>query len=552
MNTERTDTEDPTPLDLNEMGLIAASSPPRHPGGPRTANDVLDGLVEAFGEREVLVGRHGRLTAAGLIDTVHRCAHGLRSLGVRPTDRVAVSLPNDVAIVVTLFAVLKAQAIWLGINRPLAAPEKAYMLRDAEVGVLITTAETAAELSRLPKGSHDLRHIVVVDPDGDADDWSDLLASGSADPLDLPADPLAPAAIAYTSGTTGFPKGAVHTQHNLLLPGMVHGRRPEREPGGIIGVPLPLTILNLMVLGPLLAYQNEASLVTMDRIDAVGMAEWIQQEKVTTFSAVPAMVHDLLTNPGVTDEMLSSIESIGVGGADMPDAFRRLYEERFGRRVGTGYGLTEAPTAVTIEDVDLPAVPDSCGRAMAHVSIHIIGPDGQAMPVGEAGEVCVGPSTEGEFADSYRPMLGYWKRPEASAEALRGGLLHTGDIGMLDAEGNLFIKDRKNDLIIRGGANVYPAEVERVLHEDPAVAACAVVGQPDDRLGERVIAFVEFRADAHGDTAALAQLCQTELARYKVPDRIIEVAGFDRTPMGKIRKEPLRERLAEETSGEAD
>lgn len=545
-------TEPSTPLDLAEMGLIAASSPPRHPGGPRTTTDVLDGLTNAYGERDVLVGRHGRLTAAGLIETVNRCAHGLRSLGVRPTDRVAVSLPNDVAIVVTLFAVLEAQAIWLGINRPLAPPEKAYMLRDAEVEVLITTAETAAELSRLPKGSHHLRHIVIVDPGGDADDWTDLLASGSAAPLDLPADPLAPAAIAYTSGTTGFPKGAVHTQHNLLLPGMVHGRRPERQPGGTIGVPLPLTILNLMVLGPLLAYQNQASLVTMDRIDAVGMAQWIQQEKVTTFSAVPAMVHDLLTHPEVTDEMLSSLQSIGVGGADMPDAFRRLYQERFGRRVGTGYGLTEAPTAVTVEDVELPAVPDSCGRAMAHVSIHIIGPDGQAMPVGEAGEVCVAPSTEGEFADSYRPMLGYWKRPEASAEALRGGLLHTGDIGVLDAEGNLFIKDRKNDLIIRGGANVYPAEVERVLHEDPAVAACAVVGQPDDRLGERVIAFVEFRADGHGDTDALAQLCRTQLARYKVPDRIIEVAGFDRTPMGKIRKKPLRELLAKESSAEAD
>jgi long-chain acyl-CoA synthetase len=543
MNTERT-----TPLDLAAMGLIPASSPPRHPGGPRTTNDVLDGLIDAFANRDVLVGRHGRLTAAGLIDAVNRCAHGLRGLGVQPTDRVAVSLPNDVAIVVTLFAVLKSQAIWLGINRPLAPPEKAYMLRDAEVNVLITTADTAASLSRLPSGSHHLRHIVIVDPGGEADDWTDLLASSSADPLDLPADPLAPAAIAYTSGTTGFPKGAVHTQHNLLLPGMVHGRRPERAPGGTIGVALPLTILNLMVLGPLLAYQNQASLVAMDRIDAIGMAQWIEQEKVTTFSAVPAMVHDLLTNPEVSDAMLSSIESIGVGGADMPDAFRRLYENRFGRRVGTGYGLTEAPTAVTVEDVEQPPVPDSCGRAMAHVSIHIVGPNGQAMPVGEAGEVCVGPSTQGEFADSYRPMLGYWKRPDASAAALRNGLLHTGDVGVLDADGNLFIKDRKNDLIIRGGANVYPAEVERVLYEDPGVAACAVVGQPDDRLGERVIAFVEFRADATSDTAALAQLCQSELARYKVPDRIIAVNGFDRTPMGKIRKEPLRALLAAETS----
>jgi acyl-CoA synthetase (AMP-forming)/AMP-acid ligase II len=291
-----------------------------------------------------------------------------------------------------------------------------------------------------------------------------------------------------------------------------------------------------------MAYQCDMSLVAMDRVDGVGMGEWIAAEKITTFSAVPAMVHDLLTHEGVTDEMLASIDAIGVGGADMPDAFRRLYQERFGTRVGTGYGLTEAPTAVTVEDVSEPPVPDSCGRALPQCTIHILDESGDPVAAGEAGEVCVGPALEGEWADVYRPMLGYWNRPEASAEALRGGLLHTGDIGSLDADGNLRIHDRKNDLVIRGGANVYPAEVERVLHENPSVAACAVIGVPDERLGERVVAFVELMEATSASEVELKELCAAQLARYKVPDQITFVDGFERTPMGKIKKTHLRER----------
>ncbi len=256
--------------------------------------------------------------------------------------------------------------------------------------------------------------------------------------------PRARAEIADASGTTGFPKGAVHSHHNMLLPGRVSALRGTHPDGGVMGVALPLTVLNLIVLGPCVTFQCNMSLVAMDRVDGLGMGEWIAAESITTFSAVPAMVHDLLTSPAVTDEMLASIQAIGVGGADMPDAFRRLYQERFGTRVGTGYGLTEAPTAVTVEDVSEPPVPDSCGKALPQCGVYILDEAGEPVAVGEAGEVCVGPATEGEFADVYRPMLGYWNRPEETAEALRDGLLHTGDIGSLDAAGNLTILDRKS------------------------------------------------------------------------------------------------------------
>lgn len=529
-------------IDLAAHGLIAPAREPRLTGGVTSISHLLDGLLAEAPDRTVLVGRSGRRSVSELDERANRVANALASLGVVEGTRVAASLPNDTAIVEAFLGAMRVGAIWCGINRPLAAPEKAFMLGDCGAAVFIGSADMVAQAGARRSELPDLAELVTVEPEGD-DEWETLLAGADAARPSVETDPFAPAAIAYTSGTTGFPKGAVHTQHNLLLPGAMSARRAAQTGMNrqTVGVPLPLTILNLMILGPLAAYQAGHSVVAMDRIDAVGMADWIATERITTFAAVPAMVHDLLTHPDVTDEMLESIEAIGVGGADMPDAFRRLYEERFGQRVGTGYGLTEAPTSVTAEDVQQPPVPDSCGKALPQVEIRILDERGDAVPVGEVGEVCVAPASHGEAADLYRPMLGYWNRPEATADALRGGVLHTGDLGCLDADGNLFIKDRKHDLIIRGGANVYPAEVERVLHEEPGVLACAVVGVPDTRLGERVVAFIQPAAGAELTEDRLRDLCGDHLAKYKVPDEVTFVDEFDRTPMGKIRKSALRD-----------
>lgn len=512
-----------------------------------TIAGLLDDLLESDPDRVVLIGRSGRLSARQLDDLSTRGANVLRGLGVEPGTRVAASLPNDTWVVVAFLSAMKAGAIWLGVNRPLAPPEKAYMLADSGTRVFLGDSAMIEQIETQRATRSDLSqlvHLVSVTPNEPRNEFAELLAAASTTRPAVSVDPYGPAAISYTSGTTGFPKGAVHSQHNMLLPGHVMTRRggiAGRDGVAVLGVPLPLTILNLMILGPLAAYQGGTPVVAMDRVDAIGMAEWIAAEGVTTFSAVPSMVYDLLTNPEVTDDMLASIAAIGVGGADMPDAFRRLYEERFGKRVGTGYGLTEAPTTVTSEDVSLPRTPGACGTALPQVSIHILNEADEEVPVGEVGEVCVGPSSTGEFAGMYRTMLSYWNRPEETARALRNGLLHTGDIGCVDEHGNLFIKDRKNDLIIRGGANVYPAEVERVIHDFPGVAACAVVGSDDERLGERVVAFVEAQPGVTIDVDALLAHCGAHLARYKVPDSVTLVETFERTPMGKIRKTTLRE-----------
>lgn len=528
-------------IDLVAHGLIPPASPPRDPGGPSSVATILDDLVATDPDHEVLVGRNGRYTAAALDAAANRVANTLSRLGVRPGDRVAMSLPNDAEIVVAFLGALRAGAMWLGINRPLAGPEKRFLLADAGASVFLGDPEMTAQVRRHHAELPDLTRVITVDPGSDGDEWRTRLAAASPDGPSVVVDRMDPAAIAYTSGTTGFPKGVVHTHHNLLLPGAVGRQTQGSDRHGRIGVALPLTVLNLMVLGPVAAWQRGQGLVAMDRIDGLGMAEWIRDERITTFAAVPAMVHDLLHHPDVDDDMLASLEGIGVGGADMPDAFRRLYADRFGRPVGTGYGLTEAPTAVTVEDPGDDPVPGTCGRALPHVEVVVLDETGAEVERGEVGEVCVRPTTHGVFADVYRPMLGYWNRPEASAEALRDGVLHSGDLGTMDDSGRLFIRDRKHDLIIRGGANVYPAEVERVLHDDPRVAACAVFGVDHQRLGERVVGCVQLVDGAAATGDELIEHCVGNLASYKIPDELRLVDGFERTPMGKIRKTVLRE-----------
>jgi len=518
---------------------------PTIPGGPASAAGVLDAGLAEHPDREALVGRHRRFTWTELDAEANRAAQALASLGVGPGDRVAMALPNDVDIVVGFLACMRLGAVWLGISLALAPPEKAYVLDDSGASVVLATARVAAELVPLTEASAAPARIVVVDPDDTdrVDEWRARVAVADATPPSTAIDPHGPAAIAYTSGTTGRPKGAVHSQHNLLLPGAVARARAQYREDDRVGVVLPLTIVNLIALGPLLAWQVGATCVAIDRVDAPGLARWIRDERVSAISTVPTIMHDLLTHPDVAADDLTSLRVPGVGGADCPDSFRDLYRERFGTEVTVGYGLSEAPTAVTMTVPESVPVPGSAGRALPHVRVVIVGEDRTEVAPGEVGEICVGPALDGPWAGVYTPMLGYWNRPTETAEALRDGLLHTGDLGLIDEHGEVFVKDRRHDLVIRGGANVYPAEVERVLHDDPRVAACAVVGRHDERLGERVVAFVQPCEGTSIDLDELRAHCTANLARYKVPEEFHVVDTFERNAMGKITKAGLRDRL---------
>jgi acyl-CoA synthetase (AMP-forming)/AMP-acid ligase II len=529
-------------FDMTAHGLIPSPHRPLIPGaGPQTVADVLDAGVTTVPDAEALVGRYERYSYAELDREANRAAHALLQLGVRPGDRVAASMANHTDLVVAFYGAMRIGAIWFGVNRSLAPPEKAYMLRDGGALVFLGDREACSQIDELDESPPDLIHRIDAEPSDPASQWREYLAKAPDETRpDIEIDAFGPAAIAYTSGTTGFPKGAVHSQHNILMPGAMSAAFGRTEPGRRLGVCLPMTILNLMILGPVVAAQSRSCCVQMDRVDPVGLAEWIREERIVSFASVPATFHDLLTHPDVKQEDLVTLTAPGVGGANCPEEFKQLFRERFGREVLEGYGLTEAPTAVSHTNPELPRVVGSVGTALPQVSLHILDPDGSELPPGEVGEICVGPAAEGPFAGVYTPMLGYWNRSEASEQALRGGLLHTGDIGTLDVDGNLFIRDRKSDLILRGGANVYPAEVERVLYEDPRVSACAVVGVPDKRLGERVMAAVKLAREREATELELRDHCLANLARYKVPERILLVESFPLTAMGKIRKRDIK------------
>ncbi len=533
---------------------------------------MLDAALATGPDREAVVGRSGRLTYRQLDELVTRSAGALLALGVRPGDRVAVSLPNDLALVAAFHGAMRLGAVWVGVNRQLAPPEKRYLLDDAGASVVLADPATAEQLEAAGAGTAAGRRLVVardavaddaVARDAVADDavggepagpgeWSTLLAQvdvpkmAAANAAAVP-DPLAPAAIAYTSGTTGHPKGAVHSQHNLMLPGAVLVATRRYGPSLRKADCFPLTILNLQVLLTLLVAHAGGSAVVMDRVDPTGIAEWIEGERATVFNGAPAMLYSLAEHPEVGPEALASLDEVWSGGSPCPEGTRRRFTAKFGLHVHTTYGLTEAPSMVAILAPGDPRN-DTSGRPLPPLDVTVVGPDGRPVPTGAEGEVVVGPVADGPWAGAWRPMLGYRGNEPATAETVRHGRLHTGDLGHLDAEGYLHLRDRRSSLILRGGANVYPAEVERVIDEHPGVAASCVVGTPDDRLGERVVAMVEPATGTDVDPAALQRHCEANLARYKVPERFV-TGALPRNSMGKVVRPEVRRAVEEKMTG---
>ena len=505
--------------------MAVPEAPPIDFSSPLSLSAQLDRALDAVPDKAALVGASRRLTYAELADEVSRAATVLDGLGVRAGDRVAVSLPNDIDVVVAFLGIWARGAIFVGVHTVLAPPEKRQLINDCQPSLYLTS--DLSEQAGTPR-------VIGLD------EWRSRLAD--AEPMNRwpEIDPTAVAAIAYTSGTTGNPKGVMHSQHNALLPGAVAVARGSYDAYDVFLCVQPLTILNLQVLNPLTTIQAHATCAVADHHDPVSLARWIKQEGVTHFAVVPTVAYDLLTHPDVHPHDLATLTKPRVGGAGMPEPIKLLFEERFGAKPATSYALTEGPTLVARQDPDRPIIEGSCGRPLPHIEVQVLGDDDQPVPTGEVGEICFGPRSDGPWAGVYRTMLGYWGLPELSTETLRGGMVHSGDLGRFDAHGELYIVERRSQLIIRGGNNIYPAEIERVLGADSRVAECCVVGRTDERLGEVVVAFVQPAIGVEVTAEDLLALCRANLASFKVPCEVCFVESFPRSPLGKIARSQVQ------------
>lgn len=527
------------------MGLFDYAAyglaPPVERRDPPEGPALVAGLVEAAAARSprapALIGADRRYDFTALADAVSRAAALLDALGIRPGDRVAASLPNRCDIVVAFFAAMRLGAVWVGVSQILPLRDKLYILSHSGTKLLLADDRVAGELSGELAGLIDLSAGLLRDDDPR---WLQVMdGTGAALAPSPQIDPYAPAAIMYTSGTTGTPKGVTHSQHNIIvvpLASFAHGAlNPESRRGSV----LPLTICNIMILGPVSAYLRDKPFIlgTSAKIDA--LLDWAQREDVENMSFVPTMVYDLLN----TDRDLPPGLRPGSGGAPLPHALREKFEARYGYPLESSYGLTEAPTVVAIPQGQR-APEGSSGRVLPHMQLSIRDANNVEMSAGEIGEVCFCAVDTGCWAHVYAPPLGYWMDAAKTSALLAGGVVHSGDHGHVDADGWLTIADRSSELILRGGSNVYPAEIERLLHTHPLVADCAVVGRPDDRMGMLTIACVlptSQDIDTDALQAELTALCRDTLTRYKIPDFWTFVDSFPRNAMGKIIKPKLRE-----------
>src|SRR5271163_1773259 len=458
-------------------------------------------------------------TYSQLADSVCRFAEFLVRQGITPGDRVGVMMPNGPEFVVVFHSVLHEGAVVVPMHPLQSAREVAFFLANTGAKMLFFAPECAAAATAgaLAAGVCAL----AIDSRALADHTAGV--AGFPRPLPRAADDTA--VILHTSGTTGVPKGAQLTHANLsrnqeIVAGSLLGLKPD----DVVMGSLPLFHVFGMTCGLLAAMSVGATLALLPRFDPGEALRMIAAERVTIFEGVPTMYVAMLAEADRNDVDVSSLRVCVSGGAAMPVEVLRAFEGRFGCTLLEGYGLSETP-AVCFNHPDRPRKVGSIGTPIDGVKMRIVDDDGNTVPVGTPGEVQV---------RGHNVMKGYWNLPDASEAAIKDGWFCTGDIGRVDEDGFYYIVDRKKDLIIRAGYNVYPREVEEALHEHPAVANAVVIGMPHDSLGEEVGAAVVLKRDASAGVSELREFVKHRVAAYKYPRRIWIVGSLPTGPTGKV------------------
>ena len=508
------------------MALSTAELPPvLSEALARTAAALPGAPAVTLGERTLSFGElHGAVRAA---------AAGLQAAGVRPGDRVALLLPNIPQFPISYFAASQAGAIVVPMSVLLLPDELAYVVGDAGAETLIYFNGFDAAVTGVAQLATPLKRFFAVGGEtqvAGAQPFEALPAGGEVG-LEVPsADPQGPAVLIYTSGTTGKPKGATLSHRNVIS-----NADAARQTIGVTAEDRFLTVLPLfhsfgatvcMILPLLVGAAN----VLLPRFVPPDVLEVLERAAITVFAGVPSMYNALVRVRGDRRPDLSRLRLCVSGGAPLPVELLHAFEERFGALLIEGYGPTEASPVVSVNPIDGRRRIGSAGLPIPGVELRVVDDQSRDVPTGEVGEVLVrGPNV----------MLGYWQRPADTAETVRNGWLYTGDMGRLDADGYLYIVDRKKDMVIVSGMNVYPREVEDVIYHLPAIAECAVAGVPSERRGEDVKAFVVLKEGASLTPEEVLDHCRAHLASYKVPRQVEIVADLPKSPTGKTLKRAL-------------
>ena len=505
-------------------------------------HDFLDYHTREHPDTEFAVQGNQRLTYRQAQQEVHRLANAFVSAGLQVGDRVALLSKNSIEYIILYYAASKAGVVLVPLNYRLAPPEWAYIINDAQAKMLFAAEEYIAGIAGIQGELQTVRQCVAIGAGGPVgwEVYQQWIADQPTTPPDRQVTENDDVYQMYTSGTTGRPKGAVITHHavtsntiQFCLP--LKGEAGERW---LIVAPVYHAAAAITVF--CCGYWG-GSLYIMPDFNPVEVVRALSEEPIALTTLVPAMIQACLVMvPDVAQRDYPHLRMISYGGSPIAEQTLRRALEVFKCDFGQGYGMTETTAGLSyLLPVDheralrdKPELLVSAGRPLIGTDVRIVDENDNPVPSGQIGEV---------VARGPQLMRGYWNLPEASAEALRGGWMHTGDAAIMDDEGFIYIQDRVKDMIVSGGENVYPREVEEVLYKHPAVADAAVIGVPDERWGERVHAIVVLRQGTTATAEEIINFCRSNLGGYKLPRGVDFTESLPRNPSGKVLKRELRE-----------
>ncbi|MEJ2641565.1 MAG: long-chain-fatty-acid--CoA ligase [Desulfosarcinaceae bacterium] len=495
-------------------------------------SSIIDRGALYFGEKTALVQGHTRYTYKQLKSATEKVALYLTEQGVRPGDRVAVYMPNRPEWVVAYYGIIRLGAVVVCASAAYKQNEMRHLLNDALVSMLITCEEL---LDQVPERDTlaTVQHVIVWENDPALASVFEKRPETQKPFLPLARDNHDECAILFTGGTTGIPKGAMLTHRNILFSAqnVCYHERAVPEDVALCFLPLNHVFGGVHIMNA--TFYGCGTLVIHKSFDIDRLLSSVSQEKVTRFYSVPTVFIRLLNTPE-SHKHLSSVKYCFSAATSMASEIVRQWQENFDLTIHEAYGMTETSSLVTFNHLYHHKI-GSVGTPAGIVEVKIVDEAHNEVPQGEPGEIIIrGPNV----------MKGYFNRAEETHTVLQSGWLYSGDIGRLDEDGYLFIVDRIKDMIISGGLNVYPTEVEEVLYTHPAVEECAVVGMPHKEYGEAVSALVKKKQGVECSDADLIAYCKKQMASYKAPKKILFVEEFPKSPAGKILKREIRSSLS--------